>query len=124
MKTTFLNMLIPVIIVGMIFLISHAMQSNYDLRNLQPYQGIALVTAKEIIPAGTERQFVHVGKTLVGSPVAKQEEPTLYVKLEGKDAIAIVDRQQYSDILIGQKISVTYYKPKYYGKPFALHVNN
>lgn len=123
MKAIF-NLLIPVIVVAAIFMGSRIMQTNYDLRYLEQHSGIATVTSKEVIPAGAERRFVYVGKTLVNSTVTNQEEPTIYLNLQSSDTASIVSRKQYNAISIGQSVPVTYYEPKYYGNPFAVKVVN
>ncbi|CAA6801089.1 MAG: Unknown protein [uncultured Sulfurovum sp.] len=120
MGKIFKTMLLPLMLVGGIFLVSHILRSNYDLRTLTVQEGMAIVLKKEIIPEGTERRFVHVGKTLVTNSVAVEEEPTLYVSLAHKDTVIIVNKVAYSKISVGDQISVNYFEPKYYGVPFSL----
>lgn len=114
------NMLFTIIVVVFIFIASQLAMKNYDLRFLQPNQTSVTIINKEIKPAGTTPIYRYIGTTLYTFPETTQVQPTLYVNIKNKKVAFVVSMPIYQKTEINSTVSVKYYLPKYWGKPFAI----
>jgi hypothetical protein len=120
MLNLILSIVLPLSVVALIFFGAKVSRENYDLRFIERQYTTANVVSKKIKPAGTTPMYRAVGGVIRAIPVTNQEEPTLYVEIEGDTVPAVVSRKRYATIKTGQRIKVHYYQPKYWGKPFAV----
>lgn len=118
-----MGIVLPLAVVFGIFMVMKLSRENYDFRFLEPQQTTAIVIKKGIKPAGTTPMYRAIGGVIRAIPVTNQEEPTLFININGNDSSTVVSHSYYEKIQKGDSISVTYYIPKYWGKPFAVTLN-
>lgn len=115
----FLSVIVVLGIIGTVVAVSN---SNYDPRGLEQKLRKSVATSKSIKPAGTTPIYRSVGGQIQAISVTNQEEPTLFVTIEGKNVAGVVSKKEYEEIAIGDTVRVSYLQPKFWGDPIVVMI--
>lgn len=117
-----INFLSALAVLALIMLVTKVVKTNYDPRLLKSATAVATVLDKSIKPAGTTPIYRSIGGQIRAIPVRNEEEPTIFIQINGITVSGVVDHLEYQNINIDNDVTVTYLKPKYWGKPIVIDI--